>query len=91
MAKRKDLKSNINDVCTELIAEVVATSSYVTNPNHENTLALISSILKLRSDYIQRVSHVEPGMAPTKYFKSINENFIKEVSEITDAICNLQQ
>lgn len=89
MAKRKDLKSNINDVCTEMIAEVVATSLYDTHPNHENVLAIISSILKLRSDYIKRVSHVEPGLGARKYFKDVHESFAKEVTEICDTINNM--
>lgn len=91
MAKRKDLKSKIDDVCSEMIADVIATSSYVTTPNQENTLDLISNILKLRADYIKRISHVEPGMNPAKYFRSISDSFNKEVDEISDAINNLQQ
>lgn len=91
MAKRKSLKSKINEVCSELVAEVVATSSYVTTPNQENMIALISSILKTRADYIRRVSHVEPGMDPAEYFRRIGESFNKEVEEISDAINNLQQ
>lgn len=91
MAKRKSLKSKINEVCSELVAEVVATSSYVTTPNQENMIALISSILKMRADYIRRVSHVEPGMDPAEYFRLIGESFNKEVEEISDAINNLQQ
>lgn len=91
MAKRKSLKSKINEVCSELVAEVVATSSYVTTPNQENMIALISSILKMRADYIRRVSHVEPGMDAAEYFRRIGESFNKEVEEISDAINNLQQ
>lgn len=91
MAKRKDLKSYINDVCTELIAEVVATSLYDTKTNHENVMAMIGSILKLRADYTKRVSHVEPGLGAKRYFQDVNESFAKEVIEICDNINNLHE
>ncbi len=89
MAKRKDLKSMVSDICAELIAEVVAVSLYDGEKNHENVLTTISSILKVRNDYVKRVSHPEPGMDPKIYFNKIREDFAKEVTEIADHISNL--
>ena len=89
MAKRKDLKSIVSDTCADLVAEVVAVSLYDGKTNHDNVLNIMSSILKIRTDYVKRISHVEPGMAPKSYFNSITESFVKEVEEIADQISNL--
>ena len=89
MAKRKDLKSIVSDTCADLVAEVVAISLYEGQANHDNALNIISSILKVRNDYVKRISHPEPGMEPKEYFKKITESFVAEVSEIADHISNL--
>ena len=47
MAKRKELKSVINNICTDLAAEVVAVSLYDSKPAEDNVLAIINNILKL--------------------------------------------
>ena len=52
MAKRKDLKKVINNICMDLTAEVVAVSLYESKPAEENVLAIINSILKIRQHYI---------------------------------------
>ena len=50
---------------------------------------IISSILKVRNDYVKRISHPEPGMEPKAYFRKITDDFVAEVSEIADHISNL--
>ena len=89
MAKRKDLKSIVSDTCADLVAEVVAISTYEVKANHHNVLNIISSILKVRNDYVKRISHPEPGMEPKAYFRKITDDFVAEVSEIADHISNL--
>ena len=89
MAKRKDLKSIVSDTCADLVAEVVAISTYEVKANHDTVLNIISSILKVRNDYVKRISHPEPGMEPKAYFRKITEDFVAEVSEIADHISNL--
>ena len=89
MAKRKDLKSIVSDTCADLVAEVVAISTYEVKANHDNVLNIISSILKARNDYVKRISHPEPGMEPKAYFRKITDDFVAEVSEIADHISNL--
>ena len=89
MAKRKDLKSIVSDTCADLVAEVVAISTYEVKANHDNVLNTISSILKVRNDYVKRISHPEPGMEPKAYFRKITDDFVAEVSEIADHISNL--
>lgn len=89
MAKRKDLKSIVSDTCADLVAEVVAISTYEGQANHANVINIISSILKMRNDYVKRISHPEPGMEAKVYFNKITEDFVAEVSEIADQISNL--
>jgi hypothetical protein len=52
----------------------------------EDIDAILSSIVILNRDYISRISHVEPGMAPKKYFKGLVEDFKKSLMEILDQI-----
>lgn len=89
MANKRNLKRNINYVCSELFSEVVA-ASYTTNANEDNVKALLTSILVIHNDYICRVSHVEPGMRAADFFKELTADFNKQVSEIIDQISNLE-
>ena len=89
MAKRKELKQVINNICTDLAAEVVAVSLYEPTPAEENIVAIINSILNMRRNYIGRISHVEPGMPAKKYFKDLIESFNNDTLEIIDHINNI--
>ncbi|MCI6118267.1 MAG: hypothetical protein MR717_03090 [Prevotella sp.] len=89
MAKRKELKQVINNICTDLAAEVVAVSLYESTPAEENIVAIINSILNMRRNYIGRISHVEPGMPAKKYFKDLIESFNNDTLEIIDHINNI--
>ena len=73
MSNKRDLKRNVNYVCSELFSEVVAASMYSDKV----------------SDYVRRVSHVEPGMKPKVFFKNLTTSFNKQVSEIVDQVVSL--
>ena len=89
MAKRRTLKKNIEIICSELFAECIAVSLYDATPSKENTEALLHSIIKLESNYICRISHVEPGMKESVYFRDLIEKFTNEVNDIVDQINNM--
>ena len=89
MAKRKTIKRNIHIICTDLWAECVATMLYSTKANENNVEALLHSIINLEHDFVSRVSHVEPGIAPKAYFKDLIDKFNSQSSEIIDQINNL--
>ena len=89
MANKRILKRKINYVCSELFSEVVA-ASYSIKADEENVKALLTSILVIHNDYIRRISHVEPGMPATKFFKALITKFNKQVSEIIDQISNFE-
>ena len=86
MAKRRTLKRQITDICTVLFAEGVAAS--FENEHPENAEALLRSIIKMESNFISRVSHVEPGMEPKAYFDDLIEKFNAQVGELVDQINN---
>lgn len=89
MANRRTLKRSIRLVCTELWAECVAVSLYASKPNETNVEALLHSIVKLESEYINRISHVEPGLKPKAYFKDLRDKFVGHASDLADQINNM--
>ncbi len=89
MANKKSLKHNINLICEELFTECVAASLYGADNHKDNAEALLFTIIKMQSDFTRRVSHPEPGMAPSKYYKKLREDFAAQVGEIVDQIQNL--
>ena len=89
MANKRSLKHIINLICEELFAEAVAASLYGNQPNEENAEAVLSSILRLQSNYICHISHPEPGMEARLYYKDLREKFSIEADEIIDQINNL--
>ncbi|MGI6243374.1 MAG: hypothetical protein ACOYJK_07570 [Prevotella sp.] len=91
MAKKKDLKKKINYICSELFAEAVAASLYGTANNNEESLkGLLSTIIITRNDFVNRISHPEPGMEPKKYYDKLVMDFNDCVSDIIDQIGSLE-
>lgn len=89
MANKRNLKRNINYVCSELFSEAVATSMYSSKTTEEDVNALLASILVIHNDYVRRVSHQEPGLAPKLFYRDLVNSFNKQVSEIVDQVVNL--
>ena len=85
MANKRQLKRNINYITSELFAEAMAAAIYSDKANKEEA----DSIILMRGDFIARVSHPEPGMAPKKYFKVLVKDFNNAMSETIDNISNL--
>jgi hypothetical protein len=89
MANKRTLKHAINLICEELFNETIAASLYGNDQHKGNADALLFSIVKMQANYISRVSHPEPGMAPKKYYKDLREKFSAEASDIADHINQL--
>ena len=89
MTNKKDLKKTINYICSDLFAECVAASLYGNNPPKEKVDALLTSILQIHSDFVRRISHVEPGIEQKVYFKRLISDFNKHIDELIDQINNL--
>lgn len=89
MANKRELKQTINYICSELFAEAVATSLYGASKDGQNAESLLSGIIVTRNDFVKRISHPEPGMAPKVYYKTLISDFNHRVSDIIDQIGNL--
>jgi len=89
MTNKRDLKRTFKLVCSELFAECMAASMDDDGKNKENYDAMMSSILTVYNDFVSRISHPEPGMEQRAYYKSLKEDFQKQVSELIDQICNV--
>ena len=88
MNKRK-LKKSINLICESLFADCVAVSLYgpdAHKKNNEDMEALLFSIVKMHSHYIQRISHPEPGLPAKAYFTDLCEKFNAQVDNILDQV-----
>ena len=89
MANKKSLKHAINGICEELFAECVAASLYGAEKQGENAEALMTTILRIQSNFTARVSHPEPGMTAKEYYKDLRAKFAAQVSEVVDQINNI--
>ena len=83
---KRTLKKSINAFCDTIFAEAVAISLYGNNRNEENDQILIDSIIKLRHDFVSRISHPEPGMKKQEFYNHLKEDFIKQAQEIADQL-----
>jgi hypothetical protein len=86
MASKRHLKKSINLISEELFAECVAASLYGQNRN--NVGAIIYSTLTMRSHYVSRISHPEPGMPAKAYYRDLREKFVAQASELLDQLHN---
>ena len=84
MANKRTLKKAIHLICEELFAEGIALSLYGAKTQQQSATALLYSIAKLEDEYICRVSHPEPGMKASDYFKDLREKFSAQVNDIID-------
>ena len=84
MANKRSLKRVIHLVCEELFAEGIAVSLYGAEAQRENAKVLLYTIVKMEDDFIRRISHPEPGMKKSIYFKDLREKFAAQVGEIVD-------
>lgn len=89
MAKRRNLKRQINYICSDLFAETMAAALYGAKVDMEAVADTLATILVLRNDFIKRISHPEPGMEAKLFYKSIIKDFNLQVSDIIDKIGNL--
>lgn len=88
MANRRDLKKNINYICSELFAECVAMMHYNLNVKQEDVDNIMARILWMQDEFISRVSHTEPGNVKG-FYKKLRADFNAQVEEIVNSISQL--
>lgn len=89
MSNKRNLKKEINAICSALFAEAVAASLYNGNADEDNVNTLLATVLRMQSDYVLRISHPEPGMPRAKYYRTLIDHFNTDASAVADQICNL--
>lgn len=89
MAKRRELKKAINFLCGELFAECVAITHYQKPTPQADIDNVMTSILNLQDDMLSRVSHVEPGMRPSVFFKKLRTDLVAQTDDIVEQIKGL--
>ena len=88
MAKRKDLKQFVNEVSSALFAECLAAKLYLKGVNPHMADEVLTDILKTQDDFVNRLSHTEPGNVKG-FYKQFHAEFDQKVTEIIDAIDKL--
>lgn len=88
MAKRRELKKTVNNICGELFTEVIAAVLYSPNVSIDAANDITGAILKLQCDIVSRISHTEPGNVKA-FYKKLRDDFNTRATEIVDQICNL--
>ena len=89
MTNKRQLKKMISDVCTALIVECVAQSTYEHDLLREDAANLLHAVLFTHDDFIRRVSHPEPGMPARKYYDNLIEQFNTQIAEYIDQLNSL--
>ncbi len=89
MANKRSLKRGINNICEELFIECIAASMYGAESHKDNAEAVLFSVIRLQTEFINRVSHPEPGMSAKLYYKDLRSKFASHVGELVDQINNL--
>lgn len=86
MANKRTLKKAIQLICEDLFAECVAVSLYGPEGNRDNAETLLPVIVKMQDDFINRISHPEPGINAKAYYQDLRDKFTAQANEILDQI-----
>lgn len=88
MAKRKDLKKNISAICGELFMECVALAHYNKNVNKESIDKIMTEILYMQNDFINRISHPDP-VNTKMFFSALRKDFNRQTEHIIENLSQL--
>lgn len=84
MANRRQLKKQINLICSELFADCVALS-LCGQSEKEKLDAIMAEVLSVNKEYLARVSHTERG-SERIFYKKLREEFTQKVNALSEAI-----
>ncbi len=88
MAKRRNLKKAINEVCANLLVELLAVkhnNPAIADADVEN---VASSILMMQQDFLSRLSHVDKRQV-NRFFQLLDDDLAVSTNEIIDHIFQL--
>lgn len=88
MAKRRELKKNVNYIAGELFSECLINSKFIPGTDKKKADELMVEIMKMQDEFISQISHTEPGNVKG-FYKKFRSDFNAKVNEIIDAIAKL--
>ena len=88
MAKRRELKKNVNYIAGELFSECLINSKFIPGTDKKKADELMVEIMKMQDEFISRIRHTEPGNVKG-FYKKFRSDFNAKVNEIIDAIAKL--
>ena len=88
MAKRRELKKNVNYIAGELFSECLINGKFIPGTDKKKADELMVEIMKMQDEFISRISHTEPGNVKG-FYKKFRSDFNAKVNEIIDAIAKL--
>ena len=88
MAKRRELKKNVNYIAGELFSECLINSKFIPGTDKKKADELMVEIMKMQDEFISRISHTEPANVKG-FYKKFRSDFNAKVNEIIDAIAKL--
>lgn len=84
MAKRKDLKKAINNICGNLFADCV-TLSMCAQANKDKLVELMGRVMELNTEFIARTNHAEKGNE-RKFYKKLRDDFTEAANALAEEI-----
>lgn len=88
MASRRELKKNVNYIAGELFSECLINSMFVPGTDKAKANALMEEILSIQTDFVNRISHTEPGNVKG-FYKKFSTDFNAKINEIIEAMAKL--
>lgn len=84
MATRRQLKKAIHAISESLLLDTLSLCM-IEETNQEAAHQIINDITSMEQDFIQRISHTEPGSVKL-FYKKLAEEFLKNTSDIAERI-----
>ena len=88
MANRRNLKKEINSICSNLFAECVAITLQKGNEVGGAVDSIMTDILNLQDDSLSRISHTQKDKSK-EFYKQLYADFNAKASTIIEAIDKL--
>lgn len=92
MAKRRNLKKNINYLTYDIISECFTYNYFYPDKNEDKIKEIISDTIKMRNEFITRVNHVDgkDNKKLTKqHFKKLHNDLFNKAENLVEQINNL--
>ena len=90
MASRKNLKKVITYIADQLATQAFF-ASYESKADEAEWIGVFNRIFVLNKEYVERVSHPEPGLPARKYFDTLCVSFNEDAKSILDDINKLSE